>query len=127
MSKYEISNRISGQTLGTYIGETCWEALDEMARDAGYRDYLQAFQETGTYDDLIVSKLPEEVEEEDDFPFDRKTRVEITDDQIDRLLITSVYQGDHDLVLTCLAALDGSERHRADCCRVIAAAKEIED
>lgn len=52
---------------------------------------------------------------------------EITDDQIDRLLITSVYQGAHDVVLTCLAALDGSEKHRAECCRVIAAAKEMED
>lgn len=64
MSKYKISNRISGQTLGTYTGETCWEALDAMARDAGYRDYSQACQELGAYDDLIVSKLPEEVEED---------------------------------------------------------------
>lgn len=64
MPQYEISNRISGQTLGTYIGETCWEALDAMARDAGYRDYSQACQEAGAYDDLIVSRISEEVEED---------------------------------------------------------------
>lgn len=64
MSQYEISNRSSGQILGTYIGATHWEALDAMARDAGYRDYAQACQETGAYDDLIVSRLPEEVGED---------------------------------------------------------------
>ncbi len=123
MSQYEISNRTSGQCLGTYTGETLEEALTAAAQDAGYLNHAHACEVTGACDDLIA----EEVEEDDDYPFDAVTRVEITDDQIDRLLITSVYQGDHDVVLTCLAALDGSERHRAECLRVIGEAREMGD
>lgn len=73
MSKYEISNRTSGQCLGTYTGETLEEALTAAAQDAGYRDHAHACEVTGPCDDLIA----EEVDEEgDDFPFGAATRVE---------------------------------------------------
>lgn len=39
MTSYEISGRATGHILGTYEGETVEEALDAMARDAGYRSY----------------------------------------------------------------------------------------
>lgn len=39
MTAYQITNRISGADLGEYDGETVEQALDAMARDAGYDDY----------------------------------------------------------------------------------------
>jgi hypothetical protein len=58
MKTYSIGNKVSGAHLGTYDGETEKEALDAMARDAGYRDYVHASQETGTNaDELVVTEL----------------------------------------------------------------------
>ena len=42
MAKWTIENPTSGVVLGTYEGETEAEALDELARDAGYRDNAEA-------------------------------------------------------------------------------------
>ena len=39
MTKYLITNAKSGAELGVYEGATEAEALDAMARDAGYADY----------------------------------------------------------------------------------------
>ncbi len=39
---YRIGNTISGADLGAYEGATEAEALDAMARDAGYTDYAEA-------------------------------------------------------------------------------------
>jgi hypothetical protein len=39
MTTYRIENMISGVILGDYEGATEAEALDAMARDAGYADY----------------------------------------------------------------------------------------
>jgi hypothetical protein len=39
MPKFEISNIVSAVTLGIYEGADESEALDAMARDAGYSDY----------------------------------------------------------------------------------------
>jgi hypothetical protein len=36
---YTIANRISGESLGKYEASTAAEALDAMARDAGYADF----------------------------------------------------------------------------------------
>ena len=41
MGKYQITNTISGVELGVYEGATEAEALDAMARDAGYSDYAE--------------------------------------------------------------------------------------
>lgn len=130
MSQYEISNRNSGHILGTYTGETLEEALTAAAQDAGYRDHAHACEVTGSLDDLIVSKLSGEVEEEDeddDFPFDCRTRVEITDDLIRALQRNAAAAGDLEMVLICQAALDGSESHRAECLRVLEATRAMED
>ena len=42
MSHYTISNTTSGATLGCYEASSEREALDVMARDAGYRDHAAA-------------------------------------------------------------------------------------
>ena len=39
MPTFRIENTISGVILGDYEGATEAEALDAMARDAGYSDY----------------------------------------------------------------------------------------
>lgn len=41
MSKYLITNTHSGAELGVYEGNTEAEALDAMARDAGYSSYAE--------------------------------------------------------------------------------------
>jgi hypothetical protein len=40
--QFEIANTHSGLVLGVYEGETADDALDAMARDAGYQDYRDA-------------------------------------------------------------------------------------
>ena len=42
MTDYEISNKHSGMFLGVYEAEDEADALDVLARDAGYRDYEDA-------------------------------------------------------------------------------------
>lgn len=36
--KYRISSKVSGHVIGVYEGETKADAVDAMARDAGYAD-----------------------------------------------------------------------------------------
>jgi hypothetical protein len=42
MTTYRIENPTTGVCLGDYQGATAQEALDAMARDAGYADYAEA-------------------------------------------------------------------------------------
>ena len=46
MTTYKIHNVISGHFFGEYEGETPSQALEEMARDAGY-DSLEEAQSVG--------------------------------------------------------------------------------
>lgn len=55
--KFEIANRNSGFVLGIYEGETKQDALDAMARDAGYSSYDAIPDEVGSADDLIVTEV----------------------------------------------------------------------
>lgn len=42
MTRYNISNTLSGVSLGTYEADSQSAALDAMARDAGYANYAEA-------------------------------------------------------------------------------------
>tara|TARA_R110000868_G_C10867151_1_gene761994 strand:+ start:1199 stop:1489 length:291 start_codon:yes stop_codon:yes gene_type:complete len=54
MNAYTICNQTSGIDLGTYRGATPADALDDMARDAGYADYADACEVAGD-DGLLVT------------------------------------------------------------------------
>jgi hypothetical protein len=54
---YTISNAISGMVLGVYEGTSRDDALDTMARDAGYEDYFDACESGFDGDDLIVTEV----------------------------------------------------------------------
>lgn len=45
--QFTISARSTGLVLGTYVGKTEAEALDAMARDAGYIDFDAASDVAG--------------------------------------------------------------------------------
>jgi len=54
---YTISNAISGMVLGVYEGTSKDDALDTLARDAGYEDYFDACESGFNGDDLIVTEV----------------------------------------------------------------------
>jgi len=54
---YTISNAISGMVLGVYEGTSKDDALDTLARDAGYEDYFDACESGFDGDDLIVTEI----------------------------------------------------------------------
>ncbi len=53
MNSYRIENTVSGHILGIYRGETPEDALDALAKDAGYTDRSDM--------DEAVSVLPGEI------------------------------------------------------------------
>ncbi len=55
MTTFTITNTASGIVLGQYEAATEAEALDLMARDAGYADYASIPEEIGGGDDLVVT------------------------------------------------------------------------
>jgi len=54
---YTISNAISGHCFGIYEGTSRDDALDAMARDAGYADFFDACESGFGGDDLIVTEI----------------------------------------------------------------------
>lgn len=57
MSNYEITNARIGVALGVYEGATEAEALDAMARDAGYADYAECCEVVPARDGEIVVRV----------------------------------------------------------------------
>lgn len=57
MNSYHIQNTISGSDLGIYQGDTRMQALDAMARDAGYDDYADLEKQVPAYDREIAVDL----------------------------------------------------------------------
>ncbi len=51
---FTIINTTSGANLGSYVADTEAEALNAMARDAGYTDYAEAEEIAPTADGEIV-------------------------------------------------------------------------
>lgn len=67
MSSYKITSG-AGIELGTYVGATKKDALDAMARDAGYRDHADACDVTSDDGaDLVVKEMSDENYDDDDF------------------------------------------------------------
>jgi hypothetical protein len=58
MKHYRISNETTGLELGVYEGETQQEALDAMARDAGYADHAQATLVAGDTGIMVEEVFP---------------------------------------------------------------------
>ncbi len=54
MTRYQIENPVTGIVLGVYEAETEAQALDALARDAGYHDYAAAVEVTGDNDLIII-------------------------------------------------------------------------
>lgn len=54
MTRFNISNAKTSVDLGTYEAATEAEALDLMARDAGYRDYAEACEVAPADDGEII-------------------------------------------------------------------------
>jgi hypothetical protein len=52
MTTYQIISS-AGVDMGTFEGETEAEALDALARDAGYRDHEEATEVAGPFDGTV--------------------------------------------------------------------------
>lgn len=57
MALYRIENARSGVVLGEYDGDTAEEALNAMARDAGYADYAKSCEVVPVADGEILVTL----------------------------------------------------------------------
>jgi len=60
VSKWQIESTISGVIIGVYEGADESEALEAMAKDAGYADYAEATSVTGVDEgEILVTKVVE--------------------------------------------------------------------
>jgi hypothetical protein len=57
MAKYRIENRLSGADIGEYEAETGRDAVEAMARDAGYPSFAAACEATGGDADEALAEL----------------------------------------------------------------------
>lgn len=53
MAHFQIVSS-AGVEMGTYEADTASEALDAMARDAGYRDQADAASQVGAFDGTVT-------------------------------------------------------------------------
>lgn len=62
MKTFTISNEVSGMRLGVYAATSASEALDAMARDAGYASYAACEEATGpmAQRELSVTEVKED-------------------------------------------------------------------
>lgn len=62
MTRYRIANTIGGVVLGVYEATSPEEALDVMARDAGYADHAAACAVAPVAPgELVVTELPDRI------------------------------------------------------------------
>ncbi len=57
MALYSIENVKTGESLGVYQADSVVEALEAMARDAGYATYAEACEVSNGADDLRVVEM----------------------------------------------------------------------
>ena len=52
--KFRIHNKITGMDFGDYEADSEADALDAMAKDAGYADYKSACEVTGSLGEMVA-------------------------------------------------------------------------
>ncbi len=101
-SIYMIESLVSGCSIGAYAGTSKLDALDAMARIAGYTDYL------ALCDEHPSENNPLEVSEMD-----------MSADRVSKLMIEAMQAGDHRQVAACERALSGDIDALCDCANAI--------
>lgn len=54
---FKVRNPDGGDDVGTFVARSASEALDRMARDAGYSDYAEAVRVFAFAGDLIAEEV----------------------------------------------------------------------
>jgi len=105
MTAFIITQPASGVVLGAFEGETAADAVDAMARDAGYDDAadMNSINNDDDPDDLDVTASPASIELHDAFYEHSRSGTTL------RGIVASEYQIDDDHAERLIDSVDGVE------------------